>query len=66
MPKILVVDDEPNIREVIKRLLSKEGHEVIEATNGSEALEIVSYGSPDIILLDVAMPVMDGFEVLRT
>ena len=66
MPNILVVDDEPDIRQVIKRLLRKEGHEVIEASNGREALEIVSYNSPDIILLDVVMPVMDGFKVLRT
>ena len=65
MPIIMVVDDEPNIREIINRMVTKEGHEVVEATNGSEALEKVGHESIDIMILDVSMPVMDGFETLR-
>jgi flagellar protein FlaH len=61
----MVVDDEPDIRELINRLMTKAGHEVVEASNGSEALEIVGHGSIDIIVLDVSMPTMDGFETLR-
>jgi flagellar protein FlaH len=61
----MVVDDEPIVREVINRLMTRAGHEVVEASNGSEALEIVGHESIDIILMDVSMPVMDGFETLR-
>lgn len=65
MPKILVVDDEPHIREVVRRFLTTEGYDVIEAEDGGAALEKALKELPDIVLLDLTMPVMDGFEVLR-
>ena len=61
--KILVVDDEENIRELIGRVLSSEGYEVFKAHNGKEALKKVYDVSPDLMVLDIMMPVMDGFKV---
>ncbi len=63
MPKrVMVVDDETNIRFVLKRMLEKAGYGVIEARNGSECLDILSRERPDLILLDVMMPGMDGWK----
>ncbi|HHP7244474.1 MAG TPA: response regulator [Elainellaceae cyanobacterium] len=64
-PRILVVDDHPSSRMTAVALLSVEGYEVIEADSGSNALEFVSDINPDLVLLDVMMPGMDGFEVCR-
>jgi putative two-component system response regulator len=61
--KILVVDDEPSIVDVLTRFLSREGYSVVTAANGREALERVEQESPDLILLDVTMPELDGFTV---
>jgi DNA-binding response OmpR family regulator len=63
--KILVVDDEPRIVSVIESYLSQYGHEVITAFNGPDALALVEKANPDLIVLDVMMPGMDGYEVLR-
>jgi len=63
--KVLVVDDEPDIRDVLKITLEAEKYEVIEAENGEEALKIVAQKVPDLILLDYKMPKMDGREVCR-
>ncbi|MFZ5917734.1 MAG: response regulator [Chloroflexota bacterium] len=62
---ILVVDDEPVIRETLERLLVAEGYTVALASNGSQALEKAAALTPDVILLDVVMPSLDGFEVCR-
>ena len=62
--RILVVDDQPGNLRVVGALLSRNGHEVLPASNGHEALEIAARELPDLILLDVMMPGMDGFEVL--
>jgi signal transduction histidine kinase/CheY-like chemotaxis protein len=62
---ILVVDDEPQIREIIERTMQKEGWNVSHAQDGVEALEIVRTKTPQLILLDLMMPRMDGFEFLR-
>lgn len=64
-PKVLVVDDHPSSRMTAVALLSVEGYEVIEAGSGPAALEMVTTCNPDLILLDVMMPGMDGFEVCR-
>jgi DNA-binding response OmpR family regulator len=63
--RILVVDDEPRMIGFIRMNLELEGHQVVEAHNGLEALEMVRTQLPDVILLDVMMPEMDGFETLR-
>lgn len=64
-PKVLVVDDHPASRMTAVALLSVEGYEVFEADSGPSALNCVSQTDPDLILLDVMMPGMDGFEVCR-
>lgn len=63
--RILVVDDEPRMIGFIRMNLELEGHQVVEAHNGLEALEVVRKQLPDVILLDVMMPELDGFETLR-
>ena len=63
--RILVVDDEPRMINFIRMNLELEGHQVIEAHNGLEALESVRTKLPDLVLLDVMMPELDGFETLR-
>lgn len=62
---ILVVDDEPRMIGFIRMNLELEGHRVIEAHNGLEALEAIRTKLPDVVLLDVMMPELDGFETLR-
>ncbi len=63
--KILLVDDSVENRAVLVDLLSAIGFTIIEATNGQEALDIASQFSPDLIIADIAMPVMDGLEMIR-
>ena len=62
IPKILLVDDEPDIIEIIQYHLEKEGYLVKTANNGVECLSVAKYFVPDLILLDVMMPEMDGIE----
>jgi two-component system KDP operon response regulator KdpE len=62
---ILVVDDEPRMRRFMRMNLDLEGYRVIEANNGMEAIDRVREDLPDLVLLDVMMPEMDGFEALR-
>ncbi len=61
--RVLVVDDEPNIVLSLEFLMRKAGFEVEVARNGQEALEAIARQPPDVLLLDVMMPEMDGFEV---
>jgi DNA-binding response OmpR family regulator len=63
--RILVVDDEPRMINFIRMNLELEGHQVLEAHNGLEALEQIRTKLPDIVLMDVMMPELDGFETLR-
>jgi len=65
MARVLVADDEQDIREALVDILLNAGHDVIEAEDGDAALKKGGQEYPDIILLDVMMPLMDGFEVLR-
>lgn len=62
--RILVVDDQPGNLRVVGALLSRNGYQVLEAANGRDALQIAAEHLPDLILLDVLMPDMDGFQVL--
>ncbi|MEW5895538.1 MAG: response regulator [Candidatus Omnitrophota bacterium] len=63
--KVLLVDDEPDILYVISFRLGKAGFDVITAANGADALAVVDKEEPDVVLLDVMMPGMDGFEVCK-
>ncbi|OGS28183.1 MAG: hypothetical protein A2297_03870 [Elusimicrobia bacterium RIFOXYB2_FULL_48_7] len=63
--KILIVDDEANIRELLKINLEAKGYAVFEAANGKEALKQYLFYKPDLIILDVMMPEIDGWEVCK-
>jgi two-component system alkaline phosphatase synthesis response regulator PhoP len=63
MARVLVVDDERDVVELVKFLLERDGHQVIEAYNGREALEKAFAEKPDMIILDIMMPEMDGYTV---
>lgn len=63
--KVLVVDDEPEVRQVLLEFLSSRGYDVTAASGGAEAVAIVETTKPDLVLLDVAMPDMDGVETLK-
>ena len=63
--RILIVDDEAKLRRVIREYLEKEGYRVGEAENGEQALYAARHDPPDLILLDIMMPVMNGLEFLR-
>ena len=65
MAKVLVVDDEASIVNIIAYNLKKEGYEVITAENGEDGLELALSENPDLVLLDIMMPKMDGYEVCR-
>ena len=63
--KVLVVDDEPEVRQVLHEFLVSRGYDVTVAEDGVEALSILQTVKPDLVLLDVAMPGMDGVETLK-
>ncbi|MFA6433868.1 MAG: response regulator [Elusimicrobiales bacterium] len=63
--KVLVADDDANIREVLCRFLSSEGYTAVPAFDGADALAVVEKENPDIVLLDISMPVKSGVEVLQ-
>ena len=62
--KILVVEDEESLRLLYEEELSAEGYEIITAGNGKEAIRQLQEGKPDLVVLDIVMPVMDGIETL--
>ncbi len=64
--RILVVDDEQDIVDLISYNLGKEGYKVASASNGNQAVEVAGAFKPDLVILDIMMPGMDGFEVCRT
>ena len=66
MGRILVVDDNPQIARLVQFRLSREGHEVVVVHSGQGALDSAGASPPDLIILDIMMPGMDGYEVLRT
>ncbi len=65
MAKILVVDDEPDIVRVVVKIMEARGHEVATAEDGASALAAVAGDPPDVVILDLNLPQMDGFEVCR-
>jgi len=62
-PKILIVDDEPNIVVPLQFLMEQNGYQTLVAQSGEEALETISKEQPDLVLLDIMLPGIDGFEV---
>jgi DNA-binding response OmpR family regulator len=64
MPLVLLVEDEETLRKVLRNLLERDGFEVAEAADGAEALSAVDRLSPDAIVLDLNLPVLDGYDVL--
>lgn len=65
MKKILIVDDEVDVVEVVEMLLETEGYKVLKAYNGKEALDMLETVVPDLVILDIMMPEIDGVEVCR-
>jgi len=65
MTKVLVVDDEPTVREVVAGYLRRDGHEVAEAADGTRALELLESDPPDLVVLDMMLPGVNGLDVLR-
>ena len=63
--KILIVDDEPSIIVPLQFLMQQNGFETVVAFSGEEAMEIISDAPPDLILLDIMLPIIDGFEVCQ-
>jgi len=63
MDKILIVDDEPNIVIPLQFLMEQNGYETLVANNGEEALDIIAKELPDLVLLDIMLPGIDGYEV---
>lgn len=64
-PKILVVDDDPNIRRLIIAALKRDGYDFLQAANGQEALDSMRADRPDVVVLDLMMPIVSGWEVLE-
>jgi two-component system response regulator (stage 0 sporulation protein F) len=64
VPTVLIVDDDRGLRELYKSELSSEGYEVMAAATGKEAVEILKDSRPDVIVMDIRMPEMDGIEAL--
>jgi CheY-like chemotaxis protein len=65
LPSILVVDDDRDTRDTLRALLLMEGHEVRGAADGATALRLAAERAPDVVLLDINMPLMDGYAVCR-
>jgi DNA-binding response OmpR family regulator len=63
--RVLVVDDEPTVRDVVVQYLRRDGHEVTEAVDGHQALELLASSAPDLVVLDLMLPGVDGLEILR-
>lgn len=65
MPKLVLVEDNEDNRDMLSRRLQKKGYDVAIAVNGEEALDVVRAETPDLVLMDISLPVMDGFEATR-
>ena len=66
MPKILLVEDQEMNRDMLTRRLKKRGYDVDVAEDGAQGIELARSGSPDLILMDMSLPVIDGWEATRT
>jgi two-component system, cell cycle response regulator DivK len=63
--RILVVEDQPDNRKIIRDVFAPTGYEIIEAENGEEALAAIAKARPDLILMDIQLPIMDGYTATR-
>jgi two-component system, cell cycle response regulator DivK len=63
--RILVVEDQPDNRQIIRDMLAPTGYEITEVENGEDALVAIAKQRPDLILMDIQLPVMDGYEATR-
>jgi len=63
--RILVVEDQPDNRQIIRDMLADTGYEIAEAENGEEALAAIAKARPDLILMDIQLPIMDGYAATR-
>ena len=66
MPKILLVEDNEMNRDMLSRRLKRRGYEVVIAVNGADGVEMASLETPDLILMDMSLPVMDGWEATKS
>ena len=66
MPRVLIADDEDSMRMLVARAIAMDGHEIVTAADGAEALEILGEGAFDLLLTDIQMPVMDGIALALT
>ncbi len=64
-PRILVVEDDPDLRTIVRLQLSSQGYDIFEATNGAEGFQAIQENIPDCVILDLMMPVVDGFGFLK-
>ncbi len=65
VPKVMIVDDEESVRRVFREALTKGGYHIIEAENGKEAVDMASEEPPDVVIMDLVMPVMNGVEATK-
>ena len=65
MPRLVLVEDNEDNRDMLTRRLQKKGFEVAIAVNGEDAVEVIRREKPDLVLMDISLPVMDGFEATR-
>jgi two-component system OmpR family response regulator len=65
MARILIADDSPEIRQLVSALLVEEGHKIAVAADGTKALELLKSDPPEILILDIMMPAVDGYAVLK-
>ncbi|HSP07249.1 MAG TPA: response regulator [Acidobacteriota bacterium] len=65
MPRIVLVEDNEDNRDMLSRRLTRKGYEVLIAVNGQEAVDLVEKEKPALVLMDISLPVMDGFEATR-
>lgn len=65
MPRIVLVEDNEDNRDMLSRRLTRKGYEVLIAVNGQEAVDLVEREKPALVLMDISLPVMDGFEATR-
>jgi len=64
-PKLLIVDDQLGIRMLLHEIFEKEGYQIFQAANGVNALQIVKQEAPDLVILDMKLPEMDGLDILK-